>query len=860
MADVLAIADTSFSLASKAYNIARWLLTTTRKIKNAPEIWNNTSAEFMTDTKEKVDLLIEIVKNLASISSERDERIKDALNGMAKQLAADSYKLKERLDKTQPKTTRLRIDYALRSENSLNELISQIQTRAGHLLTWLHLVDLSRSLRATKEGNALDEEVLACRPHQEESIQNAHLLSTRSAQYKPFRTEDKENIVLLADRFESTNAIKTVAGFLSQRIGNAGGGFAEGILPCLGYKKDQLMFRLPYNADAPKTLQTRVSDDAADGQVASLGQRFDLARQLAEAVFMLHSAKIVHKNLRGDTLLLLQPRKDMEIPKKAVVLNVSNGYEESQPTGEDRKLGKPVKGETGLTRQQRRADSPRSIKVSNQGKNNASGNGDMDSKVIDDRIGRSVKREESSSSLKERAKKRVRSWSRRREKSRSPADGGIEPKTIEESPSPRPPGRLRQWLPPDSTVAILTHWQEAKRYGEVSDGSLLSGDQWHIQVYRHPSQQASIPRTEYNFGHDIYALGTCLLEIGLWDTLVRPGKTASTRLLSVGGVATVNLLKMKLMEAFEEVGSGANATVLAALEDTVVAALDDANIASVSRLSETLDGLELSSSREASRTVVEQIRPKIEQALIKDHYHGISYRLRGALVEIVMDKALGEKGDGSATLVTAQQLKQAVKGVLYSKRSKTNITATANRLEAAVEAAVEAAFKEVDIEEIVVAEVKKVMHSAVEEVVKDRAEVLDVARKLERKIFKLKDKMERQKNNSSIGDAIAREVKVIQKTSNYVTTVDELQSLLNDQGGGEAMRCALVSLAEQQLPAIMGVDYAGLVVKCLKVHEKSFGEKFNYEELNEKDTRILEDACIDLETQVVASLRRVRLG
>jgi hypothetical protein len=35
---------------------------------------------------------------------------------------------------------------------------------------------------------------------------------------------------------------------------------------------------------------------------------------------------------------------------------------------------------------------------------------------------------------------------------------------------------------------------------------------------RHPELQAIT--TDYNFGHGIYALGVCLLEIGLWTSLV----------------------------------------------------------------------------------------------------------------------------------------------------------------------------------------------------------------------------------------------------------------------------------------------------------------------------------------------------
>jgi hypothetical protein len=39
-------------------------------------------------------------------------------------------------------------------------------------------------------------------------------------------------------------------------------------------------------------------------------------------------------------------------------------------------------------------------------------------------------------------------------------------------------------------------------------------------LYRHPSRQGLSPREDYVMQHDIYSLGVCLLEIGLWKSLV----------------------------------------------------------------------------------------------------------------------------------------------------------------------------------------------------------------------------------------------------------------------------------------------------------------------------------------------------
>jgi hypothetical protein len=42
---------------------------------------------------------------------------------------------------------------------------------------------------------------------------------------------------------------------------------------------------------------------------------------------------------------------------------------------------------------------------------------------------------------------------------------------------------------------------------------------WLKDIYRHRHRQGLQPQERYNIGHDIYSLGVCLLEIGLWEPL-----------------------------------------------------------------------------------------------------------------------------------------------------------------------------------------------------------------------------------------------------------------------------------------------------------------------------------------------------
>ncbi|KAK3646849.1 hypothetical protein LTR56_008337 [Elasticomyces elasticus] len=56
----------------------------------------------------------------------------------------------------------------------------------------------------------------------------------------------------------------------------------------------------------------------------------------------------------------------------------------------------------------------------------------------------------------------------------------------------------------------------------TADGRTLQrGDiAWEKNIYRHPDRQGLRPEEMYTMQHDIYSLGVCLLEIGIWDSFV----------------------------------------------------------------------------------------------------------------------------------------------------------------------------------------------------------------------------------------------------------------------------------------------------------------------------------------------------
>lgn len=48
----------------------------------------------------------------------------------------------------------------------------------------------------------------------------------------------------------------------------------------------------------------------------------------------------------------------------------------------------------------------------------------------------------------------------------------------------------------------------------------IGDDAWERNLYRHPTRQGIQAQQAYIMQHDVYSLGVCLLELGLWDTFV----------------------------------------------------------------------------------------------------------------------------------------------------------------------------------------------------------------------------------------------------------------------------------------------------------------------------------------------------
>jgi len=55
-------------------------------------------------------------------------------------------------------------------------------------------------------------------------------------------------------------------------------------------------------------------------------------------------------------------------------------------------------------------------------------------------------------------------------------------------------------------------------------------------LYRHPTRQGQAPDEMYSMQHDVYSLGVCLLEIGLWKSFVAYGNDSTDIAVNVPGI------------------------------------------------------------------------------------------------------------------------------------------------------------------------------------------------------------------------------------------------------------------------------------------------------------------------------------
>jgi serine/threonine protein kinase len=204
-----------------------------------------------------------------------------------------------------------------------------------------------------------------------------------------------------ASQYQNFSDAKEIASYLARRL--AANPSNRGILRCLGYRETndhlELVFEVPNELEPqPQTLRSLLADDmdndAGYGGGRPLDHRFRLAQQISEAILSVHTAQLVHKNIRPETILVFR--------------------------------AKLLTGSTTTT----------------SAKDDLTGLG----------------------------------------------------------------------------LPFLTDWKTVRKASDLS--ARKGGSDWTADIYRHPRRQGLQPEERYSMQHDIYSLGVCLLEIGLWEPFI----------------------------------------------------------------------------------------------------------------------------------------------------------------------------------------------------------------------------------------------------------------------------------------------------------------------------------------------------
>lgn len=319
--------------------------------------------------------------------------LKNSLKLQILKLKADTELTKIFLESQDPEHLGGRFWFSISGERRAKELNKALQNDKQSLIALLTVNDI-KTRRVPSQLLITNKRFAQYERAGYQAIPSTNNLFITSGDYRDDVLEGPyEETTVIIERSNNNvpmleEELKEIAGFLHYRL-RSPNTISKGILPCLGYRMSpapELIFSLPKETENPQMLHSIIARDNGVPSLA-LDDRFRLARRLCEAVLRVHAAGLVHKNIRPNTILILQPvQKTDEVVK-----------------------------------------------------------------LFDD--------------------------------------------------------------------VYLTNWRLLRA---VSGPTMKSGGmQWAEDIYRHPGRQGDHIQERYNMGHDIYSLGASLLEIGLWDVLVK---------------------------------------------------------------------------------------------------------------------------------------------------------------------------------------------------------------------------------------------------------------------------------------------------------------------------------------------------
>ena len=251
-----------------------------------------------------------VLANWAYSQDDVDVRIKDVLEYQITQLKAGLIAADNQLDKCfDEKGTLKKTKFFWSGERTLKVGLSELEYWQRSFWHTISLVEMRK--RVLPDPSLLTSDIF--QTSMQDNGQFSRCIEPGShAWIAKGQITDKvvrEIDVLIEPKRTLTSGareIREIASCLSRLPSSS-----TGILRCLGCRTEpqlELIFELPQGFTQLRTLDRLILDHMNSGEArqVSLDYRFSLAREIAEAVLSVHTTGRVHKNMRPDTILMVE--------------------------------------------------------------------------------------------------------------------------------------------------------------------------------------------------------------------------------------------------------------------------------------------------------------------------------------------------------------------------------------------------------------------------------------------------------------------------------------------------------------------------------------------------------------------------
>lgn len=534
MADPL---STAIGLITSTIQLERQIQGAIERYYGAPEAAQSIKVFGLGFNATRLHYIEQLLKAQRHNRQLRTEAIPDLEQG-ARALHKQLRDFKAYFEQREPTKPLPRVWWALRAESKLKRLQQDLQERLNNVAGLLQLV--STASRETSEPlEALTSPIFQPRKGAESEVLEG--LGLSKAHYRPHDAQFVENynptVHVLIERYPkdvgwgSNNEQQTAQHLreISDSKSNTLGSYHNGLLPCIGYTDDKhgaqrLISLLPRNmsvTEPPRSLRQVILDtkDPNASLTVTLEARFHMALQLARALLAIHTAGFSNCSIRSDKILFVLPLQcGEEEVRETQAPEQRDAPKTNVPVAAAAEFQKPKSGI-------RRVFTPRYV----PGAKDKPGNN-----VLGAAAGRSEKLVQKftavfSPNSKDKPGNKSENYNDKEDKQgpmkrsnsrRSFKGGNVKPAGKEVPPpahKPLPDNSVLETgaVPPGGGV-FLACWRNIR---EHTAGPPDIGKEWHKDLYRHPLVQG-VKDTYFLTGHEVYALGVCLLEIGLWDALI----------------------------------------------------------------------------------------------------------------------------------------------------------------------------------------------------------------------------------------------------------------------------------------------------------------------------------------------------